>query len=707
MGTGIYGDPNEYPAGLEFDYNVWSANTQLKLCNVPWDSEYRIVDTFDNQVTRDNYFDNLPSAEVKLYTNASYVRPSNNVRIQLPFSVALKYNYLRVINPAMPVTVDAPDANRAFFYFILDCRMIAPNTTELVLQLDIWQTYIYGVQFGSAFIERGHIGIANENNFDNFGRTYLTVPEGLDFGSDYRIQKTNSDLIINANQSVGEFDILAISINNLEADPGDVNNPSRYSARGSFFAGLPSGASFYLWSNLSDFTMFMTKFSEIPWVTQGIVSLTIIPKMTRYDPAFVYSRSDVYYGMEMTGYGLQMQHVHHLAPNWRESSEVAGWIPERYRHLRKFWTSPYMVLELTTLTGQPISIKPELWNSRDGEIIERFHPVPPTQRIVLTPNGYNSINMAEGDDFQLYDGEMLDFGTNISDFPQLAIVNDQSINYLASSKNARAATITNAEWSYDKANAATDLSYDQSTAATQLMNTLGANSLDTQERLLNNSSVYAGQRAALGLVGSIGSSGKAALKNAVGTIGDLAISQTQSRDQYNINAANQQKSLAANTQNQNYVRDSNADLQKWSAKGDYEQAWRNVEAQKRDALMIQPTTSGQMAGEAFNINFGVFGLFLRFKTIDEGAMRTIGDHWLRWGYAVNRYTNTLPANLRCMTIFTYWKMLDVTIVSSAVPEFAKSAIRGILEKGVTIYRNPADIGTVDIADNAPLEGITL
>jgi len=37
----------------------------------------------------------------------------------------------------------------------------------------------------------------------------------------------------------------------------------------------------------------------------------------------------------------------------------------------------------------------------------------------------------------------------------------------------------------------------------------------------------------------------------------------------------------------------------------------------------------------------------------------------------------------------------------------KQAIRGIFEKGVTVWANPADIGTIDIGDNAPLEGVIL
>jgi hypothetical protein len=67
----------------------------------------------------------------------------------------------------------------------------------------------------------------------------------------------------------------------------------------------------------------------------------------------------------------------------------------------------------------------------------------------------------------------------------------------------------------------------------------------------------------------------------------------------------------------------------------------------------------------------------------------------------------MPANFMVMNNFTYWKLSETYITGAACPEQYKQAIRGIFEKGVTVWSNPANIGTIDIADNTPLEGITL
>ena len=60
-----------------------------------------------------------------------------------------------------------------------------------------------------------------------------------------------------------------------------------------------------------------------------------------------------------------------------------------------------------------------------------------------------------------------------------------------------------------------------------------------------------------------------------------------------------------------------------------------------------------------------------------------------------------------MTKFTYWKLSETYIKTGPMPEGFKQAIRGIFEKGVTVWADPTYIGTTDLAENKPLEGITL
>ena len=127
------------------------------LCNVPWNSDYRDVVRFEDQAALDDYLNNSSGPKVTL-TGLTYVNPGEPVRIDLPLNSVYKYNYLRVFNPAQPITGDVP---KSFYYFINEPTRAAPNTTLLNIQLEVWQTFGYGVTFGNCYVERGHIGIAN------------------------------------------------------------------------------------------------------------------------------------------------------------------------------------------------------------------------------------------------------------------------------------------------------------------------------------------------------------------------------------------------------------------------------------------------------------------------------------------------------------------------------------------------------------------
>lgn len=119
---------------------------------------------------------------------------------------------------------------------------------------------------------------------------------------------------------------------------------------------------------------------------------------------------------------------------------------------------------------------------------------------------------------------------------------------------------------------------------------------------------------------------------------------------------------------------------------------------------MQPTVSGQIGGDAFNLATQGWTLTAKMKRITNGAVATIGEFWLRYGYSVNRFV-VPPRNLQCMTEFTYWKMKE-TYIQGFMPETFKQTIRGIFESGVTVWDNPNNVGTIDSASNKPISGMS-
>lgn len=713
--TPPYGTGIEHNAGHEFNYAVWGANTQVSLHNVRWNSDYRDIVYFATQQDLDNY---LATVQGPITSVTTYCKAYEPVRLNLPFNVVYEYNYLRVSNPSQPVTGDKP---KVFYYFIKDIQFLAPNTTQLVLQLDVWQTFSRGVQFGNCYIERGHIGIANENQFDDHGRKYLTVPEGLDVGNEYIINYALEYTLADKSNA----NVLVASTTVLDENPGTIDSPNLGTAYGSMFEGLPNGMSLYLFNTIQDFRSAMSYLSQYPWISQGIVSVTVLPADI-YEQISSTFNSDIgstacknVWGGGLTSYSKTVTTDH--------IRDYFG-VPDRYAHLQKFKVYPYAVIECTTYNGAPLIMKPECVATDKLYYRIAYHLAPPNPRIVVYPLKYNGKEYATDTEAlaDVHDdgtsalndrSEFLDFTTGIFDFPMFSIVNNGYLSYMASNAHRIAYAYQNADWTQQRAIAGVNLGYNQATSALNMMGEQAGVNMGAiaQNRDLN---AFTQQMRGVGNVafGAAGGIAQVAGGNPAGGagsilgIGQSALNSALSVNQINEGASIQMSQLAGNTlaamNNAQYQRDTNQQYGMFAAQGDYANAIAGINARVQDAKLTQPTTSGQMGGEAFNLAAFKWGVFTRFKGLQPAVQAAIGEFWLRYGYAINRF-GAVPDNFQVMSKFTYWKLRETYIISSTCPESFKQTIRGIFEKGVTVWTNPNEMGTIDIADNEPLEGVTL
>lgn len=724
-----YTTPNEYDFGEDFNYNLWTANTEVTLTNVPWNNDYRDVVRFESRSALNRYIDGIPNNKT---FKGLYAKANMPIDLDIPFNVAQRYNYVRAVNPAQPI--DGGDFQREFYYFVLDVQYMSPNNTRLVLQLDVWASFINDVQFGRAYVERGHVGVANKDHFRNNGRDYLAIPEGLDIGGEYvNVFQTKRDIMSNAyNGSTdpnGGYNVLVCSTVALERNPGDKKYPNLWTATGSVLQGLPSGASFYVFPTAGAFHAFLRNYSDKPWVTQGIISVTAIPKIHRYFPE--HSQNVDHLGaFSSLPMGAGKAIKHDMFTDWRYRGEITNHFPPKYRRFRKFWTYPYMVIEVTTNTGNPLILKPESWNSPHASIREQASLVPPGQRLSFVPMSYNANTEPEANiSTSLEPGEGWDMQTLIANFPTFAVVNNSSIAYLAQNARSIAYQFDSNDWSQSKALRGNQVGYDQATAGMNLSTQLneigiGSDSAATARQNQFNTDMtnfqnMAGIVTGIGMggiggavAGPAGMLGGAALGGLSGVIGAVKGTMTNdmsvlaSNDQLAIRSGSSRAANSAQGATGAYMRDSNKALADWAAKGDYANAIAGMNAKLQDAKMMQPSVSGQMGGDAFNLIHGLTGVTIKWKVIDQAAIAVIGDYWLRYGYAVQR-AMLLPNDLAVMSRFTYWKLAETYIRSSRLPEALKQIIRGILEKGVTVWRTPDDIGIVDPAANEILPGISI
>lgn len=731
--------PNGASFGTQFDYSVWGPGTEVTLCNVPWDSMYRDVYWFDGPEKAIEYINDynknrhIPTVNIK---NLTYCPQNAPVRINIPFSEANTFNYLIVRNSSFPIS----QKNRAttFFYFIQSVEYVAPETTQLTVSLDVWQTYHNLVRFRSAYIERSHCleqtqkVIANNwsgQDFVRFCRRWLKQPESFSLGERHAIYRSWFGNIItgNLNDFKRQFDYVAIivSTTNLNADFGTTGNPTLNTALGSNVDSivphlkttdqkssihLISGATYYM-CDLDKLPKIMEELSKAPWVSQGILDIYYVPANTVQGEDMSGKLSSIGLKKVVRTNNYQVVRVaEHFAPNKLveflkvNDNDIKSKNLKRLKRFFKFYTSPYMFIELSFNNGQVMQVCPEYLNSSDLiDVSVESHLLPPSPRIVAYITGYNTdkLNTVWKTDTEYVNEAMV-----IDNFPHVPVVNDQSMIWYASHAHSIAQNRNAASWGLDKSTRAADTSFDATmrgirTGNAIMQNNLGAQNLNTA---LANTAQMAHQQvnSANRAISGIGGAASTAFSNplsAIGQLGGYVQGQVTSdiSTGIDINARNlsnviSQNLTRANQSEQNALAGTNAaanrDLAKWASQGDYQQQIASLNASVKDAQITSPSVSGATGGDPFNWIMNGALIFAKLKMVGQDVIRRQGQFWERYGYACDFFLSQLPDRLQAMTRFSYWKCQDVRIVSSACPQTYIDTLRGMLEKGVTVWHSP-------------------
>lgn len=698
--------------------NTWPVGTEVTLMQVPWDANYRDIVIWDDEQQRNAYLDAQALSGTGWRSKRfSYCRPNEPISVPVPYSAAYKYNYVVVQNPMQPV--EGEEQPLKLCYFILSTDYVAPGTTQLTLQLDVIQTYQFGVCLGNMFVERGHMGVSNavfKNGVQNlqgqYLRKYLNVPEGLDVGDSYVMANHEWYPLTDASTfDIGK--IIIISSADLAADPGTIDSPNLNVADGQNADGIPSGCNVYSMT-LSTFKAALNAMKEKSWVAQCIQSVSTFPArlLSAGTDVQLFGNSGI--TMQFLGETDTLElPLKTYATTGNIYQQLSNGVPDGYHDLYKAYTYPYSVIELTAYNGNSVFVKPELVYGNTLALTVIGCAVAPFARIGVFPINYGqafeggqpvnynqySWHGFDGSDHTgvIPSGDFLDSCLWLADFPQFSIVNSNYITYLASTAHTRAYQYESAGWQNAKSNAASDLAYTQAMNQTALNE---ANRYDQGPIGAPQIANYAGQ--AMGAIesGLNRLTGQPAVSSNEVTLAGAA----------NYLAQRQTGNLAFNaTQDlSRQVAGQNLDYAKYAARGDYANQIAAINATVQDAALQAPSTVGQMGGQGFMWKNGLVGFAVNYKTAGGAAMRTVCDFWARYGYKIQRFYNfggaKMPA-LKIMNHFSYWKVSETYITCAKANEAEKDAIRGVLEKGVTVWGKPSEIGNIAPVVNAPLYNI--
>lgn len=135
---------------------------KVRIGRVPFDNSYRHTLSFPTLSDQTEFFASRceQAFEKDSYT---YIRMNNSIRVQFNAESLYTYDYVMYQNSNY--------GNKWFYAFIVGVNYINENTTELVLELDVMQTWYFDYTLVQGFVEREHV------NDDTIGANLNPEPE--------------------------------------------------------------------------------------------------------------------------------------------------------------------------------------------------------------------------------------------------------------------------------------------------------------------------------------------------------------------------------------------------------------------------------------------------------------------------------------------------------------------------------------------------
>lgn len=137
--------------------------SKVYLLDVPLENDYKNTLYFANASSQQSYFQ---SNIKRSYTDFSYQRKDNIIRVPEQYDTVYNCNYVMYQNSNY--------SNKWFYAFITDIKYINDGMTEITIETDVIQTWLFDYQVKASFVEREHV------SDDTIG--LHTLPENFEKG---------------------------------------------------------------------------------------------------------------------------------------------------------------------------------------------------------------------------------------------------------------------------------------------------------------------------------------------------------------------------------------------------------------------------------------------------------------------------------------------------------------------------------------------
>ena len=731
------------------DYSRFKPTARLKMCNVPWCGQYDDVVKFDDDAARDAWFDSLDGEVINLETMFN-VKPDGASKVPVPVTSAQGYNYLvvdlpRMTSDAQPLAYAAGERKRRYFYFIQDAQQLSPNSTRLLLTLDVWTTYINEMQFDYVLLERGHAPVAASSVSDYLANprdnsAYL-LSDDVNTGGEPYVERARAV----KNYSAETQRACIATYADLQGDLGTASAPkvpaiSEPATSGTLAPRVYSVA-------VGDLQPFLRALeSNAPWMKSTVLGVFFAPSdlLTQSAPFALW-------GVSVT----ILDAVQKIEPFMQPGVEDFGY-PAQAAGFAKLYTYPYAAIRIGDERGQTSTVRIEDLGANGIQLASAVNLVMPyisiDARLLGIAGATDSLT------FQTIEGRTYSYGGAWGEYLKSWSLPVMQVSQSAASRaayttvydraharlaadNALASSLASNATAYTNANNSAQNVIDNNAVNTAANAMTGLQNDVVAITTANNNAAAIASSAGAVITGGLTGGSAGATSAAIGGVADLAVSipsanaaaaisqssnsaavavaQTNAL-QKTLNAANYTAAVwgvqnnasnsATTLRNEasTKVAANNAAVTRTNAANT--KATGDANANRAYATAIDAISAGlNQAGVAAPAQFGAGAngqssatapraLFAQVVTQRECDIMNAASAFARYGYALMREFSM--EKMQVMRHFTYWKCAEVWCSGNGnALEGAQGAIKDILIRGVTVWSNPEEIGRVSIYDN--------
>lgn len=354
--------------------------TEVYLLNVPLENDYKNTLYFTDVSSQNEFF---KSKKVHSFTDFSYQRKDNIIRIPKHIDDLWNCNYVMYQNKKY--------SNKWFYCFINDMEYINDGTTQIKIETDVIQTWLFDYTLKESFVEREHV------SDDAIG--LHTIPEGLELG-DYVVNSvTKKESLKYKGYLIGST--IDLSQSTIDKDTDNVG--------GAVYNGVFSGVKYYYFGTTDDIVKKLKAVAKAG-KSDAIVSIFCVPTTLIDGGGSGAIEEGVSVKSQDWDYAI-MGGTSDVAPN--KPSSLNGYTP-RNNKLRCF---PYQYLYASNNSGGSAIYHYELF-STDKTDFKIYSAVTPGMSVKLVPKNYNNV------------AENIDNGLNLGKFPTCSWSNDAYTNWL-------------------------------------------------------------------------------------------------------------------------------------------------------------------------------------------------------------------------------------------------------------------------------------